>query len=193
MFTHFGRCLLELLKYHGGGDTGDRQLALSSGRRDACGLLTAHGRASFARHFGFWEQQALAQPSVLPDGRYGAPLDNPNCTLFSSAFSHRTQPAFIYWRVRKRCVCRRRSRVAPDRSTHDQPDAIYVDFLHPAATTSTLASLALRTARRYPCSRFLLPNGRFRIIYEHPIEPPRRLSYAFADSPRGHPTCSICT
>jgi Kdo2-lipid IVA lauroyltransferase/acyltransferase len=55
-------------------------------------------------------------------------------------------------------------------------DAIYVDFFgRPAATTSTLAALALRTgAPVIPLFAFPLPNGRYRMIYEHPVEPPRR-------------------
>jgi len=54
------------------------------------------------------------------------------------------------------------------------PDAIYVDFFgRPAATTSTLAALAMRTgAPIVPLFAFPLPNGRYRMIYEHPIEPP---------------------
>jgi KDO2-lipid IV(A) lauroyltransferase len=55
------------------------------------------------------------------------------------------------------------------------PDAVYVDFFgRPAATTSTLAALALRTgAPVIPLFAFPRPNGRYRMIYEHPVEPPR--------------------
>ena len=53
-------------------------------------------------------------------------------------------------------------------------DAIYVDFFErPAATTSAVAALALRTgAPVVPV--FALPSGRgrYRMIYEHPVEPP---------------------
>ena len=54
------------------------------------------------------------------------------------------------------------------------PDAIYVDFFgRPASTTSTLAALALRTgAPVIPLFAFPLPGGRYRMIYEHPVEPP---------------------
>ena len=56
------------------------------------------------------------------------------------------------------------------------PDAIYVDFFgRPAATTSTLAALAIRTgAPVIPLFAFPLPGGRYRMIYEHPVEPPAR-------------------
>ena len=58
-------------------------------------------------------------------------------------------------------------------------DAIYVDFFgRPAATTSAVAALALRTgAPVVPVFALPLGGGRYRMIYEHPVEPPR------ADSP----------
>src|SRR5207253_4959096 len=53
--------------------------------------------------------------------------------------------------------------------------AVYVDFFNrPAATTSALAAVALRTgAPVVPVFALPLPGGRFRLIYEHPVEPPR--------------------
>ena len=58
-------------------------------------------------------------------------------------------------------------------------DAIYVDFFErPAATTSAVAALALRTgAPVVPVFALPLGRGRYRMIYEHQVEPPR------ADSP----------
>ena len=62
-------------------------------------------------------------------------------------------------------------------------DAVYVDFFNrPAATTSALAALALRTgAPVVPVFALPLPGGRFRMVYEHAVEPPR------ADDPDAHP------
>jgi len=53
-------------------------------------------------------------------------------------------------------------------------DAVYVDFFHrPAATTSALAALALRTgAPAIPVFALPLPNGRYRFVYESPVPPP---------------------
>ena len=53
-------------------------------------------------------------------------------------------------------------------------DAVYVDFFNrPAATTSALAALALRTgAPVVPVFALPLPGGRFRMVYEHAVEPP---------------------
>ena len=54
-------------------------------------------------------------------------------------------------------------------------DAVYVDFFdRPAATTSAVAALALRTgAPVVPCFALPMPGGRYRMVYEPPIEPPR--------------------
>jgi KDO2-lipid IV(A) lauroyltransferase len=53
-------------------------------------------------------------------------------------------------------------------------DAIYVDFFErPASTTSAVAALALRTgAPVVPVFALPLGGGRYRMIYEHPVEPP---------------------
>jgi KDO2-lipid IV(A) lauroyltransferase len=53
-------------------------------------------------------------------------------------------------------------------------DAVYVDFFNrPAATTSALAALALRTgAPVVPVFALPVAGGRFRMVYEHPVDPP---------------------
>jgi Kdo2-lipid IVA lauroyltransferase/acyltransferase len=50
-----------------------------------------------------------------------------------------------------------------------------VDFFRrPAATTAALAVLALRTgAVVLPVFALPLPGGRYKLVYEHPVEPPR--------------------
>ena len=54
------------------------------------------------------------------------------------------------------------------------PDAIWVDFFErPAATTSTLAAIALRTgAPVVPVFALPIDGGRYRMIYEHAVEAP---------------------
>jgi KDO2-lipid IV(A) lauroyltransferase len=53
-------------------------------------------------------------------------------------------------------------------------NAVAVEFFdRPAATTSALAMLALRTgAPLVPAFALPLPGGRYRMVYEHPVEPP---------------------
>jgi KDO2-lipid IV(A) lauroyltransferase len=58
---------------------------------------------------------------------------------------------------------------------HLQRDAIPVDFFNrPAATTSALAVIALRTgAAVIPVFALPLPGGRYKLIYDSPVPPPR--------------------
>ena len=53
-------------------------------------------------------------------------------------------------------------------------NAVMVDFFdRPAATTSALATLSLRTgAPLIPAFALPLPGGRCRVVYEHPVELP---------------------
>jgi KDO2-lipid IV(A) lauroyltransferase len=53
-------------------------------------------------------------------------------------------------------------------------DAIYVDFFdRPAATTSAVAAMALRTgAPVVPVFALPIGGGRIRVIYEHAVAPP---------------------
>jgi KDO2-lipid IV(A) lauroyltransferase len=69
-------------------------------------------------------------------------------------------------------------------------DAVYVTFFGPpAATTSALAALALRTgAPVIPVFALPLPDGRYRLVYEPPVDPPR------ADTPDAvHEFTQRCT
>ena len=54
-------------------------------------------------------------------------------------------------------------------------DAIHVDFFNrPAATTTVVAALALRTgAPVVPLFALPLEGGRYRMVYEPPVEPPK--------------------
>src|SRR5262245_59696660 len=54
------------------------------------------------------------------------------------------------------------------------PDAVLVDFFgRPAATSSVLAALALRTGSSVlPAFGMPLPGGRYRFVYERPVDPP---------------------
>ena len=82
-----------------------------------------------------------------------------------------------------------------DQHMHE-PDAIYVDFFErPAATTSALAALALRTgAPVVPVFALPLPRGRYRLIYEHPVSrrAPTRPTRS-ASSRSAALTCWRCT
>jgi Kdo2-lipid IVA lauroyltransferase/acyltransferase len=180
MFEHFGRLLLELLKY--AALSSEEQLSLVEWEgEDRVRLAYAQGKGILfcTGHFGFWEQQALAHALKFePMAVMARPLDNPKLHHLLEQIRVSNGNPVLY----RRGAVRKALRLLADGRgvgiLIDQhmtsPDAIYVDFFgRPAATTSTLAALALRTgAPVVPLFAFPLPGGRYRMIYEHPVAPP---------------------
>ena len=180
MFEHFGRLLLELLKY--ASLSSEQKLALVEWEgEERVRLAYAQGKGILfcTGHFGFWEQQALAHALKFePMAVMARPLDNPKLHDLLEHIRMSNGNPVLY---RRGAVRRALRLLAEGRGVGiliDQhmtsPDAIYVDFFgRPAATTSTLAALAIRTgAPVIPLFAFPLPGGRYRMIYEHPVEPP---------------------
>lgn len=181
MFAHFGHVLVELLKFSSLAP--ERMLDLVEWEgEDRVKTAYSHGRGVLfcTGHFGFWEQHALAHGVRFgPMAVLARALDNP---LLNGLLEHTrcvTGNAVIY----RQGAMRRALRLLAsgqgvgmliDQHMHSS-DAIYVDFFErPASTTSTLARLALRTgAPVVPLFALPLPRGRYRMIYEHPVEPPR--------------------
>jgi KDO2-lipid IV(A) lauroyltransferase len=133
----------------------------------------------FTGHFGFWEINALVHGLVLqPMSVLARPLDNPLLHNLLESVRGKTGNSVIYRRGAIRRVLRAleaNQAVAVLIDQHIQTaDAVYVDFFNrPAATTSALAALALRTgAPVVPVFALPLPGGRFRMVYEHPVDPP---------------------
>jgi Kdo2-lipid IVA lauroyltransferase/acyltransferase len=180
MFEHFGRLLLELLKYSS--LARDRQMALVDWEgEDRVRLALAQGKGVLfcTGHFGFWEQQALAHALKFePMAVMARPLDNPKLHDLLEAIRTSNGNEVVY----RRGAVRKALRLLADGRgvgiLIDQhmtsADAIYVDFFgRPAATTSTLAALAIRTgAPVIPLFAFPSAGGRYRMIYEHPVQPP---------------------
>ena len=180
MFQHFGRLLLELLKYSSLSQ--EQQLALvdwEGEERVRLALAQGKGILFCTGHFGFWEQQALAHALKFePMAVMARPLDNPKLHDLLEGIRTSNGNDVVY----RRGAVRKALRLLADGKgvgiLIDQhmtsPDAIYVDFFgRPAATTSTLAALAIRTgAPVIPLFAFPLPGGRYRMIYEHPVAPP---------------------
>lgn len=181
MFQHFGRLLLELLKYSS--LPKEQQLALvdwEGEERVRLALAQGKGILFCTGHFGFWEQQALAHALKFePMAVMARPLDNPKLHDLLEGIRTSNRNEVVYRRGAVRKVLRLLAEGKAVGILIDQhmtsADAIYVDFFgRPAATTSTLAALALRTgAPVIPLFAFPLPGGRYRMIYEHPVEPPK--------------------
>jgi KDO2-lipid IV(A) lauroyltransferase len=130
-------------------------------------------------HFGFWELHAIAHPLLFePIGLLARALDNARMNALLGRVRECTGNTVIYRQGSIRRVMRMLQdehgvAVLIDQHIHG-PDAVYVEFFERrAATASAVAALALRTgAPVVPVFALPLGKGRYRLIYEHPIEPP---------------------
>jgi KDO2-lipid IV(A) lauroyltransferase len=181
VFAHFGRLLFGLLKFTSLSPEKMLELVEWEGQ-ERVRQAHAQGRGVlyFTGHFGFWEIQAVSHALL-----YGSiavlarALDNRRLNTLLEQVRTRTGNHVIYRRGAIRRVLRTLSHnggVALLIDQHIQSsDAVYVEFFsRPAATTSALAALALRTgAPVIPVFALPLPGGRYRLIYEHAVDPPR--------------------
>jgi len=179
-FAHFGRVLLALLTFSA--LTDEEMLARADYEGDdrvRAAYATGKGVLFFTGHFGFWELQAVAHGLKLrPIGMLARTLDNPWLNDLLERMRTRTGNNVIYRhgavrRVMKHLAAGEGVAMLIDQHMHSQ-DAIWVNFFQrPAATTSTLAAVALRTgAIVIPVFALPLPGGRYRFVYETPVEPP---------------------
>lgn len=179
-FVHFGRLLFALLKF----STLSREemlerVEVSGEERSRAAYAHGKGVLFVTGHFGFWELQALVHAlRVEPITVLARALDNPLLNDLLERIRQRTGNAVVYRRGTIRRVMRTLDAGHGVAILIDQHimtrDAIYVDFFsRPAATTSAVAALALRTgAPIVPVFALPAPGGRYRLIYEHPITPP---------------------
>jgi KDO2-lipid IV(A) lauroyltransferase len=184
-FAHFGTLFIELLAFSA------LPAAEMLGRVEFAGA--EHVRAAAARgrgilfvtgHFGFWELQALVHALELPPMAVVArTLDNPALNDLLERMRTRTGNTVIYRQGTLRRMLRTLQSGGGVGILIDQHilggEAVSVNFFgRPAATTPAVAALALRThAAVIPLFALPLGGGRYRMVYEPPVEPPR------ADSP----------
>ena len=181
MFVHFGRLLFELLRFSTlSPDEMRGRIEFDGEERARAAYAQGKGVLFFTGHFGYWEIHAIGHGlEVQPIGVLARALDNPHLNALLEDVRSKTGNWIIYRQGAVRKVLRALASgqgvaLLIDQHMHS-PDAIYVDFFErSAATTSMLAALALRTgAPVVPVFALPLPNGRIRVIYEHPVEPPR--------------------
>ncbi len=180
MFEHFGRLLTVLLKFSTMQPA--EMLAhveFEGEERVRAAHALGKGVLLFTGHFGYWEINALVHALVLdPMAVLARPLDNTMLHDLLEQVRGRTGNSVIYRRGAVRRVLRAlaaNQAVAVLIDQHIQTaDAVYVDFFNRrAATTSALAALAMRTgAPVIPVFALPLPGGRFRMVYEHAVDPP---------------------
>ena len=180
MFAHFGTLLFEMLKFSTLSHADMlRRVDFEGEDRARHAYAQGKGVLFFTGHFGFWELHALVHGLELqPIGVLARALDNPYLNRLLEDVRSRTGNSVIYRqgavrRVLKTLHAGQGVALLIDQHMHS-PDAIWVDFFErPAATTSTLAALALRTgAPVVPVFAVPVGGGRYRMIYEHPVEPP---------------------
>jgi KDO2-lipid IV(A) lauroyltransferase len=181
MFAHFGGLLFELIKF---GTYSPHEMLEASEIEGAEHALQAHAQGRgvlfFTGHFGYWEMFALGHSlRVQPVSLLARPLDNPGLHRMLEDVRTCTGNSLIYRQGAVRRMLRdlsagRGIAILIDQHLHST-DAVSVGFFRrPAATTSALAALALRTgAPVVPVFALPLPGGRYRFIYEPPVDPPR--------------------
>jgi Kdo2-lipid IVA lauroyltransferase/acyltransferase len=184
-FAHFGRLAFELLRF---ATLSPRQMLarveFDGEERVKLAYALGKGVLFVTGHFGFWELQAMVHAvRIEPVTILARALDNPHLDRLLEHIRERTGNTVVYRRETIRRVMRTLQAGQGVAVLIDQHimsrDAIYVDFFdRSAATTSAVAALALRTgAPVVPVFALPLGGGRYRMVYEHPVEPPR------ADSP----------
>jgi KDO2-lipid IV(A) lauroyltransferase len=180
VFAHFGRLLVELLAFSVRPPGRMLEMVEFEGLdRVRAAHALGRGVLYFTGHFGYWEIHAIAHGAKLaPIAVVARALDNPRLNDLLERVRSRTGNAVIYRRGGIRRILRALSAnqgVALLIDQHIQPaDAVYVEFFNrPAATTSALGALALRTgAPVIPVFALPTADGRYRLIYEHAVDPP---------------------
>jgi KDO2-lipid IV(A) lauroyltransferase len=179
-FAHFGRLLMQLLKFSTL-STEEMLARVEFEGEEHVRAAHAQGRGVLfvTGHFGYWELQAMVHALRLrPMAVVARALDNPGLNALLERIRTRTGNSVIYRQGTLRRILRTLQAGDGVGILIDQHimtrDAIYVDFFNrPAATTAAVATLALRTgAPVVPLFALPLGGGRYRMVYEPPVVPP---------------------
>jgi KDO2-lipid IV(A) lauroyltransferase len=179
-FTHFGRSLVALLKFSTlTPDQMRARIEYDGDDRVRAALAEGKGVIIVTGHFGHWELNGLGHALALPRlAVLARPLDNPLLHAFLERVRTMTGNRVIYRQGAMRHVLRALQRNETVAILIDQhilgADAVRVDFFdRPVSTTSAVAALALRTgAALVPAFALPLADGRYRLVYDHPVELP---------------------
>ena len=142
-------------------------------------LAAGRGVMFYSGHFGFWELQIMVhaarfEPVIMVARTLSNPLLEAMVERVRSRVGTRVIPRQGAVRGLLRGLLGHRSvGMMIDQHMHDR-SAVTVEFFNrPAATTSSIAALALRTrVPVIPVFALPLPGGRYRMIYETPVDPP---------------------
>ncbi|HKT80604.1 MAG TPA: lysophospholipid acyltransferase family protein [Vicinamibacterales bacterium] len=179
-FQHFGRLLFELLKWSTlSPEAMLARVEFEGDDRVRAAHALGKGVLFITGHFGFWELQALVHALRLPPMAVIArALDNEPLNALLERIRTRTGNSVIYRAATVRGVLRALQAnhgvgILIDQHIQNR-DAVEVDFFNrPAATTSLVAALALRTgAPVVPLFALPIAGGRYRMVYEPAVLPP---------------------
>ncbi len=180
VFAHFGRLLVELLKFSTL-TPAEMMTRVEFEGEERGRQAYAHGHGVFflTGHFGYWEICGIVHAVKLaPIGVMARALDNPHLNRLLEHVRECTGNTVIYRRGALRRVLRMLEANQGVAILIDQhslgPEAVSVQFFNRrAATASTLAVMALRAGTPV-IPVFAIPTGpgRYRMIYEHPVQMP---------------------
>lgn len=178
-FRHFGAMLFEMLSIGKvSRETIERLVVFEGVEHYESARAKGRGVIVIGAHFGNWEMNAIAHgfrfARFFPVARA---LDNPYFNRWLERIRNLPGNEVVY----KRRAVPRLMRLLKDRETVglvidqnvSQEDAVFIDFFGcKAATTPVAGLLALKTgAVVVPMLAFPLPDGRYRSVYDKPIDP----------------------
>ncbi len=179
-FANLGRHVLDLLRF----DTMSVEqmmdlVELEGVEHVEQALAAGRGVMFFTGHFGFWELQVMVHAARFePILMVARTLNNPLLEAMIERMRSRVGTRVIPRRGAVRGLLRgllhhQSVGMMIDQHMHDR-SAVTVEFFgRPAATTSAIAALALRTGVPViPVFGLPLPGGRYRMVYETPVELP---------------------
>ena len=179
-FGHFGRHVVELLSFDAMSANEMVALVEIEGVEHVDqALARGKGVMFYTGHFGYWELQVMVHAlRFKPIVMVARTLDNPLLERLIERMRTRVGTRVIPRRGAIRGLLRAlmdRESVGMMIDQHIQDrSAVTVDFFNrSASTTSAIAALALRTgAPIVPVFGLPTADGRYRMIYEAPVEPP---------------------
>ena len=179
-FGHFGRHVIELLNFDAMSANQMMQLVdVEGAERVEEAMAGETGVMYYTGHFGYWELQIMVHACrFTPIVMVARTLDNPFLERLIERIRARVGTRVIprHGAIRgllRALLAKNSVGMMIDQHMQDR-SAVTIDFFNrPASTTSAIASLALRTgAPIIPVFALPLSGGRYRMVYETPVEPP---------------------
>ena len=179
-FGHFGRHVIELLNFDAMSANQMMKLVdVEGAERVEQAMAGETGVMYYTGHFGYWELQIMVHACrFTPIVMVARTLDNPFLERLIERIRARVGTRVIprHGAIRgllRALIGKNSVGMMIDQHMQDR-SAVTIDFFNrPASTTSAIAALALRTgAPIIPVFALPLPGGRYRMVYEAPVEPP---------------------